>query len=194
MLPNSGQLSISQVATEFGGSTPHSLSEYYRGGSYVPNSSGTSTIPTSGAIKMSDFYGTSAGASFTGLTAELYSWLDTSEPITMPGFGYSYGFTTTSGSPSFLYPTNITNDSKTVIRFSRNFDGWATIAEVGGFTSNPGQTGWAAGFGIISAMTFPTAAAFYYAYDSGLGIATWMWDYVMGLEPDTFQMFYITAA
>ena len=56
-LPGSGTLTINDIVGEFGGSAPHSLSEYYRGGSLVPNSSLNSNIPTSGQIKISDFYG-----------------------------------------------------------------------------------------------------------------------------------------
>jgi len=49
------------ISGEFGGSTPHSLSEYYSGGSNVPSGSADSdgnVIPTSSTIKFSDFYGT----------------------------------------------------------------------------------------------------------------------------------------
>ena len=54
----SGSLSFNtDIVGEFGGSTPHSLSEYYRGGANVP--SGVTAIPASGAIDFSDFYGTS---------------------------------------------------------------------------------------------------------------------------------------
>lgn len=61
VLPSSGQLSMSQIRDEFGGSNPVSLSQYYRGGSLVRNfGSGSGfingNIPTSGAIKISDFY------------------------------------------------------------------------------------------------------------------------------------------
>jgi hypothetical protein len=61
VLPSSGQLSMSQIRDEFGGSNPVSLSQYYRGGSRVRNfGSGSGfingNIPTSGAIKISDFY------------------------------------------------------------------------------------------------------------------------------------------
>ena len=56
--PNS--LSINQIAQEFGGDTPHALSEYYADGSIVP--SGTQgeggAIPSSGsAISIGDFFG-----------------------------------------------------------------------------------------------------------------------------------------
>lgn len=49
-LQSSGAISIGDIAGEFGGSTPHSLSEYY---------GAASGVPSSGAISISDFYGTS---------------------------------------------------------------------------------------------------------------------------------------
>lgn len=59
-LPASGSISLSQIATEFGGSAPHSLSEYYRGGANVQNRPPNVAIPTSGTIKLTDFYGASS--------------------------------------------------------------------------------------------------------------------------------------
>jgi DNA-binding beta-propeller fold protein YncE len=44
--PKSGQISISDISSEFGGSQPHSMSEYY-------NKAGG---PSSGQLKISDFY------------------------------------------------------------------------------------------------------------------------------------------
>ena len=35
-LQSSGAISFGNLASEFGGSTPHSLSEYYSGGANVP--------------------------------------------------------------------------------------------------------------------------------------------------------------
>ena len=55
-LPASGQLSISDIATEFGDTQPNSMSEYYRGGSLVPDSAGNSAVPASGAISINNFY------------------------------------------------------------------------------------------------------------------------------------------
>ena len=37
-LPSSGTLTLAQIQSHFGGSNPVSLSEYYRGGPYVPSS------------------------------------------------------------------------------------------------------------------------------------------------------------
>ena len=56
-LPSSGAISLSAIASEFGDSTPNSISEFYRGGSLVPNVSINNSIPTSGAISFSNFYG-----------------------------------------------------------------------------------------------------------------------------------------
>jgi hypothetical protein len=48
---------MTTIAGEFGGSVPHSLSEYYRGGGLVPNTPTNAAIPTSGTISMGNFYG-----------------------------------------------------------------------------------------------------------------------------------------
>lgn len=48
-LQSSGAISLADIANEFGGSTPHSISEYY----------GSGGAPGSGTISFSDFYGLS---------------------------------------------------------------------------------------------------------------------------------------
>jgi len=53
-LQSSGKISFSQIQGEFGGSNPISLSEYYRGGGLVTLNN--LNIPTSGAIRLSQFY------------------------------------------------------------------------------------------------------------------------------------------
>ena len=54
-LPVSGALSLADIQTEFGGSNPVGLDEYYRGGAYV--TANNTSVPTSGAISVSNFYG-----------------------------------------------------------------------------------------------------------------------------------------
>lgn len=56
-LPSSGTISVLQVAQMFGGSTPHSLSEYYKGGSLVLTTDTVPNVPTSGTISLSNFHG-----------------------------------------------------------------------------------------------------------------------------------------
>ena len=61
-LPSSGPLSLTDIQTEFGGSNPIGLNEYYAGGGLVPSgTTGTNgAVPSSGQIAISNFYGTAA--------------------------------------------------------------------------------------------------------------------------------------
>lgn len=66
-LQSSGQIKLSEIATEFGGSAPHALSEYY---------DAASGVPSSGEIQLAaDFYGKSNIFSFnvTGSDVNLRS-------------------------------------------------------------------------------------------------------------------------
>jgi len=57
-IPGSGTpIDLTDIATEFGDSAPHSVSEFYRGGGLVPDSATNSAIPTSGAVALGNFYG-----------------------------------------------------------------------------------------------------------------------------------------
>ncbi len=80
-IKSSGSLAISEIVTEFGGSTPHSLSEYYAGAGLV--ASGTedtdgNAVPSSGTIKISDFYTCSK------FVAQSFSTLSSSTTSTVP--------------------------------------------------------------------------------------------------------------
>lgn len=55
---SSGALTMTAIRTEFGGTNPTSLSEYYRNGAYT--TSNNTGVPTTGAISMSQFYSTTA--------------------------------------------------------------------------------------------------------------------------------------
>ena len=63
-LPTSGPISLVDIQTEFGGPTPITLENYYRGGAYVLDTDYAPNVPESGTISLSDFY----GAKRTGLT------------------------------------------------------------------------------------------------------------------------------
>lgn len=62
-IPPSGPVSFGQIQTEYGGTNPISIDEYYRGGVNVPAVSTTTTIPSSGAISLNDFHNTSKSVS-----------------------------------------------------------------------------------------------------------------------------------
>ena len=63
-LPGSGALAFSSIQSQFGGSNPISLSEYYRNGSFVPQNQFNMNVPTSGQISVSQFYSTEGFNSF----------------------------------------------------------------------------------------------------------------------------------
>jgi len=69
-LPDSGQISVSQLRTNFGGTAPDGLSEYYRGGGNVDDNASNSSVPQSGEVSLSDFY-SSAGTQ----TRDIRVWM-----------------------------------------------------------------------------------------------------------------------
>ena len=64
-LPASGAISLQAIQTEFGGSNPISINEYYRGGGLVTDNN--TSIPTSGQISFNQFYN-GAKATFIAAT------------------------------------------------------------------------------------------------------------------------------
>jgi hypothetical protein len=54
---SSGTISINSLVAEYGGSAPHAMNEYYRGGGLVADHSNNANVPTSGTIDLADFYG-----------------------------------------------------------------------------------------------------------------------------------------
>lgn len=62
MTTPTGPITFGNLQSEFGGSNPISLSEYYRGGAYVGASTASSygTIASSGAISLGTFRGTNS--------------------------------------------------------------------------------------------------------------------------------------
>lgn len=69
-LQASGQISLADIAGEFGGAEPHSISEYYRNGTYV--TSNNTNVPEADAIDLADFYN-AAKQSYTGFDATFLS-------------------------------------------------------------------------------------------------------------------------
>ena len=60
-IKSSGSLTFTEIVAEWTGSTPHSLSEYYSGGSIIYSGAADgdgNAIPSSSTISFSDFYDT----------------------------------------------------------------------------------------------------------------------------------------
>lgn len=60
-LQASGQISSLNIGGEFIDTPPYSINEFYRGGSLVVDIPANSTVPTSGQVSWSNFYGTKQG-------------------------------------------------------------------------------------------------------------------------------------
>ena len=123
------------IAGEFGGSTPHSLSEYYRDGSYsdgISIPSGETDIPASGAISFSDFYGTAA-ATFTwgSIISIPQQWGD------ITGSNTSFGGAFASAQIGFAFQPN---DNRIRIRHANSSNSQATSYSYVNMTYSGGLT------------------------------------------------------
>jgi hypothetical protein len=111
-LPSSGALSLADIQGEFGGANPIGLNEYYAGGGLVPaGTTGTNgAVPSSGAISIYNFYGTS--------NILPLRWGDTGSTYHAPivVYGGTYGTeqasitATTGGAFNFFVPTDAGGD------------------------------------------------------------------------------------
>jgi len=142
---SSAPISITDLVTEFGGDAPHSLTEYYRGGSLVPNVTANNSVPTSGAISLTDFFGATntqttgnytigIASSFIGLGISVFGFnangqagsfgTISTNTIDFSGFDVTIGGVYASSSNLFFYVTSQVSNS-----------GWVSMA-VGGTTYN----------------------------------------------------------
>ena len=157
-LQSSGTITLAQIQAELGGSNPISLSEYYRNGSHV--TSNNTSVPTSGAISMSNFYGASNRVTSSSIVGHANTSGDYTT-VTLPT-GLQVGdilvVSRTSYSGSSSIPTGWT-----LIKFQHNSNGifynWGSLlaykvvtstsesgTNVGSFGngySNTGATVWA---------------------------------------------------
>ena len=154
-LPASGTISINSLVGEYGGSAPHSMNEYYRGGSLVPNHSNTSGIPTSGTIQLDDFYGTSASSptdnqitlSLNGTYAVPGSKFNDVQYGVNPGFMGSFtdnSFTNSTGSSTHtmmaIYQQIGSVTANSYVRVSGNYNN-QTFAQAFGYTNMEFKSG-----------------------------------------------------
>lgn len=84
-LPTTGAISLSAIQTEFGGSNPIDINEYYRSGGLVPNNPPNYVVPTGGQIDFGQFHGTSNGALYNGLIG----WWEFEDGLTANGSIYT---------------------------------------------------------------------------------------------------------
>ena len=145
-LPSSGTISVLQVAQMFGGATPHSLSEYYKGGSLVLTTDTVPNVPTSGTISLSNFHGSeiveSYVATVTAGTARNNEYnalpstvsLEVNTDGDMVGSGNFSNFTKEwlTGTPRSVYQARFTKMSDTTSGTGSSeilgtFDSWVAL-------------------------------------------------------------------
>ena len=163
-LPSSGQISLNDIATEFGGTAPHALSEYYSKGN----------APASGEIQIAaDFYGTSASIHTTTFTAGIDSSKSGRDIIgydtnTLTG-GVSIGSMTdddfVDGSNTITI-VRVTDDegSGSMLKFTLGgsayqYTGWSTAEIVGLGTMNRSSANYSSGGGFSIAGASPPWAS-----------------------------------
>jgi hypothetical protein len=110
-IPASGAISLSDFATEFGGTPPHSMSEYYRNGANVP--SNNSNVPTAGAFSFGQMRGaineiilaatSGANVDISGLFGA--NWTSTVPKRLTIGSGVTIGGT--GSSAAIIIPSNM---------------------------------------------------------------------------------------
>ena len=144
-LQSSGAISINDLVGEYGGSAPHSLSEYYKGGGLVGNHSNNPNVPTSGTISLSNFYGANNTAP---VVTDNQVTVNFTGQYNVPGakFGNQYygvnppllgnfsdaSFTNSAGTATYtmtkIYHDFTTIVSNSIVRVTGNFAGqtWAS--------------------------------------------------------------------
>ena len=142
---------VADIVDEFAGSAPYALTSYYRGGSLVPNGpAANNSIPTSGAISLTNFLGSvntqttgnytiGIAASFIGLGNSVFGFnangqagsfgTISTNTIDFSGFDVTIGGVYASSANLFFYVTSHVSDS-----------GWISMA-VGGTTYNRADAG-----------------------------------------------------
>lgn len=160
-LPNSGPISLANVQTEFGGSNPISLSEYY---------SAASGVPSSGTIRLSDFYGTSSLPPIVSEGLQLF--IDPGNTNSYPGSGTLVKDLSPAGNDGVLTST-VTHDPNTnggIFTFS-NYDFNGPVGYISLGTTPTNMVGLTNNFTIQAYIRFPfvNAPKSIYAVRSSLG-------------------------
>jgi hypothetical protein len=147
----SGPLSLANIQTEFGGTNPISLGEYYRNGGLVPDAPQNASISTSGAIAIGNFYGATNRIPIAiALSSSAYNY----DVYTNRGGSYVAGIsdiTVTVAPGVYIGSTSIGTYAMTV---SSSFNAGDTVTIVNnGTIEGMGGTGGAAIFGANTGTT-----------------------------------------
>ena len=135
-------LAISEIATEFSDPAPHEMSEFHRGAGLVNDVAQNSSVPTSGAIKIGDFYGCG-----NAVTVACPAGNNTDVAPLFPG---TYTNTTTK-ILTIASPIALTGSNAAALTVPSNLAGTLDIQNAGTITGASGTTGLGADAGVAAA-------------------------------------------
>ena len=156
-LPTSGPITLTDIQTEFGGTAPTSLNEYYAGGAYVPaGTSGTyGAVPSSGEISLRNFYGTSNAFIPTPFPPGNTANVDLRSYALSQGWNGNSQVQFTVDSGTTLYSTSTSTPALTI---SGSFPNGVVLVVNGSITgrggNTPGQSGLGAGASVFTGPSF----------------------------------------
>lgn len=116
-LPTSPPITLQQIAAEFNNIGIVTLSNLYRGGTWVPNIPQNSGVPTSGAISLLDFLGATAQPPLAGTLAGLLGSFTDPLLIRPPNQRFINAYPTanpTGGSGTYTYSWSITSGAASI--------------------------------------------------------------------------------
>lgn len=136
------QVSLSAIQTEFGGASPVSMGEYYRGGSYVPieqTDGGYGLIPTAGPIQVSKFRNQtkvfvlnvsfSTGSYFNNVNVRTYA-INAGWNQTVPLFAYFTmnvnSYIGSNSTAAYAFDTDLSYPTGSFISLTINSGCWIT--------------------------------------------------------------------
>ena len=157
-LQTSGQISLADIQTEFGGSNPISISEYY---------GAAAGIPASGVISIGDFYGASA---VTNWTSDITKGQQTAQYVTWRG----YSSTLPIGS---ITDNTVDNLGGATVRQVASLNNSTLFLEINGNHPNSGWTSIDMG-----PYNFTRASAGY-NYNSSNNYTQWSWTGISSTDP-----------
>jgi len=183
-IPSSGALTLSTIQTEFGGTNPIGLDEYYAGGANVPSgTTGTNgAVPSSGAISISAFYGTSsASVNFVDVTVESRQSVVATAGyrVDADGFDYARVQAVYSALAQWVTPASSGNNYEV---FATIVTGSVSFGTIGSWVATSGSPEWTrttAGAGTIQSVSLSMQVR---AVGSSTVLDTW----TVSLEAERF--------
>ena len=141
-LPSSGPIKLSNIQTEFGGTDPVGLNEYYRGGVNVPDTRNTATIPVAERISTNNFYGAIRRLNIPlNITSPTYNYEVYDEAVSGTGYVAGISDVTVTVDPGVIVGSTATNTYAMLVSSAFNPSDTVTIVNNGVIQGRGGNGG-----------------------------------------------------